>query len=197
MYECSRMGCDAQAVVLLTFAPQQAKAWLYDLAEPNPAAGISLCRRHGNATVVPMSWQLIDARDPSSPVPSRRGNTSTALDPGYDTQRRRKPQSNPRPNDPEPPDRPAPVEQIGSVSGRTETKNPTGSSDEYVARRSPDQRRVPGSGDYYAAAQQDIIAAVDGSLFEFDIPQAATSKFDDREAVAEADVRAEPGSTSP
>ena len=28
-----------------------------------------LCRKHANATVVPMSWQLLDARDPAWPGP--------------------------------------------------------------------------------------------------------------------------------
>lgn len=62
---CARMNCDNEAVALLSFAPRQAKAWLSDLTEPNPATGIVLCRRHANATVVPMSWQLVDARDPN------------------------------------------------------------------------------------------------------------------------------------
>lgn len=59
------MACDKDAVALLTFSPPQAKAWLYDLVDANPATGIMLCRRHANATVVPMSWQLVDSRDPS------------------------------------------------------------------------------------------------------------------------------------
>ena len=59
------MTCDKPAVALLTFAPQQAKAWLYDLTESDPTGGISLCRKHANGTVVPMSWQLVDARDPA------------------------------------------------------------------------------------------------------------------------------------
>ena len=61
------MSCDQPAVALLTFAPPEAKAWLYDLADPDPTSGIILCRRHANATVVPMSWQLVDARDPAWP----------------------------------------------------------------------------------------------------------------------------------
>ena len=64
------MSCDNEAVALLTFAPQQAKAWLYDLHEANPNGGIMLCRKHANATVVPMSWQLVDARDPAWPGPA-------------------------------------------------------------------------------------------------------------------------------
>lgn len=63
------MNCDKEAVALLTFAPTEAKAWLYDLDGPDPTHGIMLCRRHANATVVPMSWQLIDARDPAWPGP--------------------------------------------------------------------------------------------------------------------------------
>ena len=63
------MNCDKPAVALLTFAPPEAKAWLYDLETPDPAHGITLCRHHANATVVPMSWQLIDARDPAWPGP--------------------------------------------------------------------------------------------------------------------------------
>lgn len=59
------MECAKDAVALLTFSPPQAKAWLYDLIDANPATGIMLCRRHANATVVPMSWQLVDSRDPS------------------------------------------------------------------------------------------------------------------------------------
>ncbi len=65
MDECARMSCSEAAVALLSFAPRHAKAWLYDLVDANPASGIVLCRRHANATVVPMSWQLVDARDPS------------------------------------------------------------------------------------------------------------------------------------
>ncbi len=63
------MNCDKAAVALLTFAPQQAKAWLFDLEHPDPAGGIMLCRKHANATVVPMSWQLVDGRDPAWPGP--------------------------------------------------------------------------------------------------------------------------------
>ena len=70
MEECARMNCDKAAVALLTFAPQQAKAWLFDLDQPDPAGGIMLCRKHANATVVPMSWQLVDGRDPAWPGPS-------------------------------------------------------------------------------------------------------------------------------
>lgn len=70
MEECARMSCDKPAVALLTFAPQQAKAWLYDLEEPDPNGGIMLCRRHANMTVVPMSWQLVDSRDPAWPGPA-------------------------------------------------------------------------------------------------------------------------------
>lgn len=63
------MNCDAEAVALLTFSPPEAKAWLYDLEKPDSTGGIMLCRKHANATVVPMSWQLIDARDPAWPGP--------------------------------------------------------------------------------------------------------------------------------
>lgn len=69
MDECARMNCDKEAVALLTFSPPEAKAWLYDLDRPDPTGGIMLCRKHANATVVPMSWQLIDARDPAWPGP--------------------------------------------------------------------------------------------------------------------------------
>lgn len=65
------MTCDQPAVALLTFAPPEAKAWLYDLTDPDPTTGIMLCRKHANGTVVPMSWQLIDARDPAWPGPAR------------------------------------------------------------------------------------------------------------------------------
>ena len=65
------MNCCKPAIALLTFAPQQAKAWLYDLDQPDPTGGIMLCRKHANGTVVPMSWQLIDARDPAWPGPAR------------------------------------------------------------------------------------------------------------------------------
>lgn len=64
------MTCDKTAVALLTFAPPEAKAWLYDLEAPDPTGGIMLCRKHANATVVPMSWQLVDARDPAWPGPA-------------------------------------------------------------------------------------------------------------------------------
>ncbi len=63
------MNCDKTAVALLTFSPPDAKAWLYDLDQPDPTGGIMLCRKHANATVVPMAWQLIDARDPAWPGP--------------------------------------------------------------------------------------------------------------------------------
>ena len=63
------MNCDRTAVALLTFSPPDAKAWLYDLDQPDPTGGIMLCRKHANATVVPMSWQLIDVRDPAWPGP--------------------------------------------------------------------------------------------------------------------------------
>ncbi len=63
------MNCDKTAVALLTFSPPDAKAWLYDLEQPDPTGGIMLCRKHANATVVPMSWQLMDARDPAWPGP--------------------------------------------------------------------------------------------------------------------------------
>lgn len=76
MEECARMSCNKEAVALLTFAPQQAKAWLYDLVDTDPTAGIILCRKHANATVVPMSWQLIDARDPAWPGPSTSSDTA-------------------------------------------------------------------------------------------------------------------------
>ena len=59
------MACDQPAVALLTFAPPHAKAWLYDLVDPHPTNGIILCRKHANSTVVPMSWQLVDSRDPA------------------------------------------------------------------------------------------------------------------------------------
>ena len=59
------MACDQTAVALLTFAPPQGKAWLHDLVDPDPTNGIMLCRKHANGTVVPMSWQLVDARDPA------------------------------------------------------------------------------------------------------------------------------------
>lgn len=61
------MNCDKVAVALLSFSPPDAKAWLYDLEQPDRAGGIMLCRKHANATVVPMSWQLVDARDPAWP----------------------------------------------------------------------------------------------------------------------------------
>lgn len=64
------MNCDNEAVALLTFSPQDAKAWLYDLDQPDPTGGIMLCRKHANGTVVPMSWQLVDARDPAWPGPA-------------------------------------------------------------------------------------------------------------------------------
>lgn len=67
MDECARMNCDKAAVALLTFSPPDAKAWLYDLEQPDPSGGIMLCRKHANATVVPMAWQLVDARDPAWP----------------------------------------------------------------------------------------------------------------------------------
>lgn len=63
------MNCEKTAVALLTFSPPDAKAWLYDLDQPDPTGGIMLCRKHANATVVPMSWQLMDARDPAWPGP--------------------------------------------------------------------------------------------------------------------------------
>lgn len=63
------MTCDKPAVALLTFSPPDAKAWLYDLDQPDPTGGIMLCRKHANATVVPMSWQLVDSRDPAWPGP--------------------------------------------------------------------------------------------------------------------------------
>lgn len=63
------MTCDKPAAALLTFSPPDAKAWLYDLDQPDPTGGIMLCRKHANATVVPMSWQLLDARDPAWPGP--------------------------------------------------------------------------------------------------------------------------------
>lgn len=69
MEECARMNCNQPAVALLTFSPTEAKAWLYDLEKPDPSGGIQLCRKHANATVVPMSWQLVDARDPAWPGP--------------------------------------------------------------------------------------------------------------------------------
>ena len=69
------MNCDKAAVALLTFAPQQAKAWLFDLDKPDPSGGIMLCRKHANATVVPMSWQLVDGRDPAWPGPSSATET--------------------------------------------------------------------------------------------------------------------------
>ncbi|MFT4597313.1 MAG: hypothetical protein ACI9TF_001561 [Paracrocinitomix sp.] len=69
MDECTRMTCDKPAVALLTFSPPDAKAWLYDLDQSDPTGGIMLCRKHANATVVPMSWQLLDARDPAWPGP--------------------------------------------------------------------------------------------------------------------------------
>lgn len=64
------MNCGKDAVALLTFSPPEAKAWLYDLDRPDPTGGIILCRGHANATVVPMSWQLVDARDPAWPGPA-------------------------------------------------------------------------------------------------------------------------------
>gem|GEM_PF-926840 len=69
MEECARMNCDKEAVALLTFSPPDAKAWLYDLDQPDPTGGIMLCRKHANATVVPISWQLMDSRDPAWPGP--------------------------------------------------------------------------------------------------------------------------------
>ncbi len=69
MDECARLNCDKDAVALLTFSPPEAKAWLYDLDQPDPTGGIMLCRKHANATVVPMSWQLVDGRDPAWPGP--------------------------------------------------------------------------------------------------------------------------------
>ena len=63
------MNCEKPAVALLTFSPPDAKAWLYDLDQPDPTGGIMLCRKHANATIVPMSWQLMDARDPAWPGP--------------------------------------------------------------------------------------------------------------------------------
>lgn len=77
MEECARMNCDKAAVALLTFAPQQAKAWLFDLDQPDPAGGIILCRKHANATVVPMSWQLVDGRDPAWPGPASAAANAT------------------------------------------------------------------------------------------------------------------------
>lgn len=65
------MSCEKPAVALLTFSARDAKAWLYDLHEPDATGGLMLCRKHANATVVPMSWQLVDGRDPawSGPEP--------------------------------------------------------------------------------------------------------------------------------
>jgi len=68
------MNCDKTAVALLTFSPPDAKAWLYDLDQPDPTGGIMLCRKHANATVVPMSWQLLDSRDPAWPGPDIAGS---------------------------------------------------------------------------------------------------------------------------
>jgi len=81
------MTCDHPAVAVLTFAPRDAKAWLYDLDMSDTSHGIVLCRRHANATVVPMSWQLLDARDPAWPGPAgsevdaRATETTAASDP--------------------------------------------------------------------------------------------------------------------
>lgn len=71
------MNCDKPALALLTFSPQDAKAWLYDLDQPDPTGGIMLCRRHANATVVPMAWQLVDARDPAWPGPAEIQSAET------------------------------------------------------------------------------------------------------------------------
>jgi len=73
------MNCDNDAVALLTFSPTEAKAWLYDLEDPDPTAGIMLCRRHANATVVPMSWQLVDSRDPAWPGPAGSVEATQAM----------------------------------------------------------------------------------------------------------------------
>lgn len=81
MDECARMNCDKTAVALLTFSPPDAKAWLYDLDQPDPTGGIMLCRKHANATVVPMSWQLIDSRDPAWPGPGVTAPVEPALAP--------------------------------------------------------------------------------------------------------------------
>lgn len=78
MNECARLSCNKPAVALLTFSPSEAKAWLYDLDQPDPTGGIMLCRRHANATVVPMSWQLVDARDPAWPGPATEPPTASA-----------------------------------------------------------------------------------------------------------------------
>ena len=71
MEECARMNCDGTAVALLTFSPPEAKAWLFDLDQPDPTGGIMLCRKHANGTVVPMSWSLHDGRDPAWPGPAQ------------------------------------------------------------------------------------------------------------------------------
>jgi len=70
MQDCTRMNCDKPAVALLSFSPPDAKAWLFDLEQPDSTGGIMLCRKHANATVVPMSWQLLDSRDPAWPGPA-------------------------------------------------------------------------------------------------------------------------------
>lgn len=78
------MSCENEAVALLSFSPQQAKAWLYDLHEADSTGGIALCRRHANATVVPMSWQLIDQRDPAWPGPSLATDESSEAEVSHD-----------------------------------------------------------------------------------------------------------------
>lgn len=81
------MTCDHPAMAVLTFSPQEAKAWLYDLEMTDTSHGIILCRRHANATVVPMSWQLIDARDPAWPGPAGMTDDNTHADVASDPDR--------------------------------------------------------------------------------------------------------------
>lgn len=77
---CSRLSCSREPVALLTFSAAEAKAWLLDLATTDDTtSGIALCQQHADATAVPMSWQLIDKRDPAWPGSPKPGSVAAQL----------------------------------------------------------------------------------------------------------------------
>jgi len=63
--ECTRMTCNDPATILLAYDPRTARAWLRDFSsDVDPSLGLILCTRHGEATSVPVAWELIDERIP-------------------------------------------------------------------------------------------------------------------------------------
>lgn len=61
---CSRVSCGERASAFLLINARELSAHVVDIREDTGIAGVSLCRTHADAVVVPLGWTQADLRTP-------------------------------------------------------------------------------------------------------------------------------------